>query len=339
MLGIVNLIAGLLIANLAGGYKGVKRNAVTIIALALFQGFGQMWLALLNPMLSNFVVVSISLGLIFFIGKLPYYRSEILYDPVEQPREDNLSANNMSIWQAFIPYVFLVIIAVVVLLNSTIKGYFGQWKLSLPFAGKTTLLGFATHDYAAYAPLVPLLNSGFFLLLAAIIGYCTYQSVGYIKAGGLQRITANSLKKTIPSAIAVIGLIAMSKVMDETGQTTVLAQGVAAIMGGAYPILSPYIGLLGTFMTSSNLSSNILFGGFQQQVGMMLHVDKAQLLAVQTVGASIGSIIAPSKVLLGTTAAGILGEEGDIIHTFLPGAILLCTIFGVIIFVSYQLGW
>lgn len=340
MLGVVNLIAGLFIAGLAGGYKGVKRNAVTVIGLALLQGFGQMWLALLNPMLSNFVVVSISLGLIFLIGKLPYYRQSVeLHDPVEERRKENTCVNNMSIGQAFIPYVFLVMIVVVVLLNSTIKSLFGQWKISLPFAGKTTLLGFATHDYVAYAPLVPLLNSGFFLLIAASISYYTYQSFGFIQAGGLERITINSLNKTIPSAIAVIGLIAMSKVMDETGQTTVLAQGVAAVTGGTYPILSPFIGLLGTFMTSSNLSSNILFSGFQQQVGMMLHVDKAQLLAVQTVGASIGSIIAPSKVLLGTTAAGILGKEGDVIHKFLFGAMLLCGIFGLIIFISYKFGW
>ncbi len=340
MLGVVNVISGLVIAGLAGGYKGVKRNAVMVILLALFQSGGQMWLALLNPMLSNFVVASVSLGLIFFIGKIPYYRQAVeLHDPIEQRREDSSSTHAMSIKQAFIPYVFLVVIAVVVLLNSSIKSLFGQWQLSLPFVGKTTMLGFATHDYAAYAPLVPLLNSGFFLLLAAVVGYGTYQSVGYIKSGGLQRITTNALKKTIPSAIAVIGLIAMSKVMDETGQTTVLAQGVAAVTGGAYPILSPFIGLLGTFMTSSNLSSNILFGSFQEQVGRMLHVDKAQLLAVQTVGGSIGSIIAPSKVLLGTTAAGILGKEGDVINAFLLRAMLLCGIFGVIIFVSYQLGW
>lgn len=340
MLGVVNLIAGLLIAFLAGGKNGLKRNAVTVIVLGLLQGFGQMWLALLNPMLSNFVIVSLSLGLIFIIGKLPYYRQAVeLHDPVEEKQDDNVSGNNMSIGQAFTPYIFLIVIAVVVLLNSSIKSYFGQWKLALPFAGKTTLLGFSTHSYAAYAPLAPLINSGFFLLLAAFVGYFSYQGLGYIQSGGLSRIVKNSVKKTIPSAIAVIGLIAMSKVMDETGQTTALAQGVAMVAGGAYPILSPFIGLLGTFMTSSNLSSNILFSGFQQQVGMMLQVDKAQLLAVQTVGGAIGSIIAPSKVLLGTTAAGILGQEGTIIRKFLLGSILLCGVFGVLIFLSYQFGW
>lgn len=337
MLGIVNLIAGLLIARLAGGYKGLKRNALTVIILGLLQGFGQMWLALFNPMLSNFVVVSVSLLLIFIIGKLPYYRQPVeLHDPAEDRLDDNGCNSSMSIIQAFIPYVFLIVIAVVVLLNSTIKNYFGQWKLALSFAGKTTLQGFATHAYGAYAPLAPLINSGFFLLLAAVIGYISYQGLGHIQSGGLSRIMKNSLKKTIPSTIAVIGLIAMSKVMDDTGQTTVLAQGVAQVAGSAYPILAPFIGLLGSFMTSSNLSSNILFGDFQQKVGMMLHVDKAQLLAVQTVGGAIGSIIAPSRLLLGTTAAGILGEEGDIIRKFLLGVLLLCGVFGVIIFISYK---
>lgn len=337
MLGIVNLIAGLLIALLAGGYKGMKRNAVTVVLLGVLQGGGQLVLALLNPMLCNFVVVSLSLGLIFMIGKLDYYRQPVeLSDPAEERFDESIAGNKMTIPQAFIPYLFLIVIAVIVLLNDSVKNYLGQWKISLPFAGKTTLLGFTTASYPAYAPLAPLIHSGAFLLLAAILGYACYKRWGFIQSGGMQRIMKNSLDKTIPSAVAVIGLIAMSKVMDETGQTTVLAQGVAAVTGGTYPLLSPFIGLLGTFMTSSNLSSNILFGGFQQKVALMLQIDKAPLLAAQTVGGAIGSIIAPSKILLGTTAAGILGEEGTVVGKFIIGAMLLCAVFGAVIFISYQ---
>ncbi|QDR79845.1 L-lactate permease [Sporomusa termitida] len=340
LLGVVNLIAGLLIACLAGGYKGLKRNALTVMLLGLLQGAGQMGLALLNPMLCNFVVVSLSLGLIFIIGRLDYYRRPAeLYDPAAEQPDAGLTGNAMRIQQAFLPYLILIVIAVTVLLNNSLKGYFGQWKFALAFAGKTTLLGFATPSYPAYAPLAPLIHSGAFLLLAAMIGYACYARWGYIAAGGLSRIMKNSLNKTIPSAIAVIGLIAMSKVMDETGQTMVLAQGVAAVAGGIYPILAPFIGLLGTFMTSSNLSSNILFGSFQQQIALLLQIDKAPLLAAQTVGGAVGSIIAPSKILLGTTAAGILGREGEVIGRVLAGALLLCAVFGVIIFIAYQLGW
>lgn len=340
LLGVVNLIAGLLIALLAGGCKGLQRNALTVVLLGLLQGAGQMGLALLNPMLCNFVVVTLSLGLIFVIGRLTYYRQPAeLHDPADEQPDDGLPGTAMRIQQAFLPYVLLIILAVTVLLNGSLKAYFGQWQFALAFAGKTTLLGFATHSYPAYAPLAPLIHSGAFLLVAAVCGYGCYAHWGYIQAGGLQRIMKNALSKTIPSAIAVIGLISMSKVMDETGQTAVLAQGVAAVAGGIYPILAPFIGLLGTFMTSSNLSSNILFGSFQQQIALLLQIDKAPLLAAQTAGGAVGSIIAPSKILLGTTAAGILGREGEVIGRVLAGALLLCAVFGVVIFTAYQLGW
>lgn len=341
MLGVVNLLVGLIIAGLAGGYSGIKRNAITVILLGLLQGFGQIGLALVNPMLCNFIVASISLVLIFMIGKLDYYRQPVeLYDPLEESTvKESTNSNAMNIQQAFIPYIFLIVLAVVVLLSDTIKNYLGQWKFSVAFAGKSTALGFVTHDYPTYAPLAPLIHSGAFLLLAAVIGYLCYTRWGYIRVGGLQRIMKNSIAKTVPSAIAVVGLIAMSKVMDDTGQTVVLAQGVAAVTGGFYPILSPFIGLLGTFMTASNLSSNILFGSFQQQIAQMMQIDKAPLLAAQTVGGAIGSIISPSKILLGTTAVGMLGHEGEVIGKLISGALLLCAVFGSIIYLSYQLRW
>lgn len=68
---------------------------------------------------------------------------------------------------------------------------------------------------------------------------------------------------TMPSGIAVIGLVIMSRIMGGTGQTDVLADGISRVLGKAYAILSPVVGLIGTFMTASNMSSNILFGAFQ----------------------------------------------------------------------------
>jgi lactate permease len=340
MLGLANLLAGLIITGLAGGYSGLKQNFAVVLILGLIQGLGQMWLALLNPMLSNFVIAAVSLAVIFLIGRHPYYRNSAeLRDPGEQHAAAAERSTGMNIHQAFLPYYFLVFSAVFVLLNGGIKSYLGQWKLGLAFVGKTTELGFVTKSTALYSPLAPLIHSGAFLLLAAVVGFGFYQRLGFIQPGGLGRIAYNSWQKTVPSAIAVIGLIAMSKVMDETGQTAILAQGVATVTGTIYPVLAPFIGLLGSFMTSSNLSSNILFGGFQQSVAQILKVDKAPILAAQTVGAAIGSIIAPSKVLLGTTMAGILGQEGDVIRRFFGGAMLLCAIFGVGILAALRLGW
>lgn len=339
ILGFVNLLAGVVITWLAGGVRELRRNLLTVLSLAALQGAGQMWLALFNPMLSNFVMASISLAAVFVIGRLPYYQEPVgLDDDLSEPAVEPVHHHRMNIHQAFIPYYFLVLNAMIVLLNKDLKDYLGQWKVGLPFAQKMTDLGFVAKGTPFYSPITPLIHSGAFLLAAAVIGYISYQWLGCIRPGGLLRIIKNSWSKTIPSAIAVIGLIAMSKVMDETGQTSVLAQGVASVTGSAYPILSPFIGFLGTFMTSSNLSSNILFGSFQETVAALLNVDKAPILAAQTVGGTIGSIIAPSKVLLGTTTAGILGQEGEIIRRFLTGSMLLCAAIGITILLAIRIG-
>ena len=338
MLVVVNIATGFVITWLAGGWQGVRHNAVLVALLAALQGFGQVGFALLNPMLCNFIVATVSMGVIFFVGRLPYYRQPAELKDALPVEEKTSETTDMTLLQAFIPYIFLVVLAMLVLLNDDIKLALNQWKLALPFAAKVTAAGFASAGSAAYAPLAPLTHSGAFLLAAAAIGYLFYKSHAQITEGGLGRILKNSLAKTIPSGIAVIGLIAMSKVMDETGQTTVLAQGAAAAAGGFYPLLSPFIGLLGTFMTASNLSSNILFGGFQQQVAGMLSIDKAQLLAAQTVGGAVGSILSPSKILLGTTAVGILGREGEVMSRVMGLALALCAVFGIAVYLSYQLG-
>lgn len=343
-LGLLNIVFGFFIVRIAGGYAGIKRHSVTVLVLGVIQGLAQMWMAFLNPMLSNFFAATVGLVVIFGIGKLPFYQQAAsLYPPPErklaadQPDSRGLKPV-MSMGQAFLPYLLLIGMAVIVLLNNNIKNYLGQWKMAPAFAGKVTQLGFATADISRYSPLAPFVHSGTFLFLAALAGYIWYRWRGYIPRDGLGRILANSLSKTIPSGIAVVGLMSMAKVMDDTGQTTMLAQGTTAMVGAAYPVFSPFIGMLGTFMTGSNLSSNILFGGFQEKVAVILHLDKAPILAVQTVGGAIGCLIAPSKVLLGTTNAGVLGQEGEVIRRLVPVALLSCGTLGILTFLMLLLG-
>lgn len=66
--------------------------------------------------------------------------------------------------------------------------------------------------------------------------------------------------------------------MDGTGQTVVLANGIANVLGKVYIIFAPFVGLLGTFMTGSNMSSNILFGSFQMTTAKLLGANTAATL-------------------------------------------------------------
>lgn len=128
----------------------------------------------------------------------------------------------------------------------------------------------------------------------------------------------------------------MSKLMGGTGQTAVLASGTAGVMGQTYVFLAPAIGVLGSFMTASNMSSNILFGGFQQATSQLLHLNEAAILGAHTAGGSLGSVLSPSKIILGTTTAGILGQEGLVLKKIMPIVITIAILMGIILTIATQ---
>ena len=138
---------------------------------------------------------------------------------------------------------------------------------------------------------------------------------------------------TMPSGISVIGLVIMSKIMDGTGQTVVLANGIANVLGKIYVIFAPFVGLLGTFMTGSNMSSNILFGGFQSTTANLLGVNTSAVLGAQSAGGAIGSAVSPSKIILGTTTANILGREGEVLKKIMVISIPAAIVIGAILYV------
>lgn len=87
-------------------------------------------------------------------------------------------------------------------------------------------------------------------------------------------------------------------------------------------------------MTGSNMSSNILFGEFQVTTANLLHLNQAPILGAQTAGGSIGSAISPSNIILGTTTAGILGSEGQVLKRIIPFTTIMTLAIGIIVFLS-----
>ena len=146
-----------------------------------------------------------------------------------------------------------------------------------------------------------------------------------------------SVTMTMPSGIAVIGLVIMSKIMSGTGQTVVLANGIANVLGKVYVVFAPFVGLLGTFMTGSNMSSNILFGDFQMQTSALLDVNSAAVLGAQSAGGAIGSAVSPSKIILGTTTANILGSEGAVMKKIIGITVPATIVIGAIVYVLVAL--
>lgn len=57
-----------------------------------------------------------------------------------------------------------------------------------------------------------------------------------------------------------------------------------------------------------------MFGALQQRTAELVGMNVLIILAAQNVGGAIGSMFAPTKVIVGCSTAGLAGEEGEVLR-------------------------
>ncbi|WP_375264091.1 L-lactate permease [Palleronia sp.] len=121
-----------------------------------------------------------------------------------------------------------------------------------------------------------------------------------------------ALRRLLPVAFALLVMLALSRFMVHSGMVAALAAAATAI-GPAWPLLSPLIGALGTFITGSATASNILFTELQVSTAARLSLPPLVMAAAQCFGAAIGNVVAPHNIIAGSATVGLTGREGDIL--------------------------
>jgi len=135
-----------------------------------------------------------------------------------------------------------------------------------------------------------------------------------------------ALARIGPVALALLAMLALSRVMVHGGLISALAEA-AATTGGLWPLLAPLIGVLGTFVTGSATASNILFTEFQTGVADTLAYPAVALAAAQGFGSAIGNIVAPHNIIAGSATVGITAREGEVLSKTL-GLCLAASLIG-----------
>lgn len=334
--GILCVLAGAIICWMYRGMAGLRRGWPALLILGAIQAGGQLALTQITPTLCAVIPTTLAFGASFLLARMPRYATAeagALSPMFAEGGQKAAAPGNLTMHEALLPYYILVGISVFALLTPPVTSLLSAWKMSFSFPATVTGHGFANKAYAEYGTVSWFTHSGFFLLLATLVSMLYFASKGLVKQGGAGRIIVYTLYKSVPACVSVVLLLVMSKIMSGSGQVDVLASGTAAATGGFYALLAPAVGTLGSFMTSSNVSSNILLGQFQESMAVITQRDVAVSLAAQTSGASIGTMFSPSKVLLGTTTAGIVGQEGPIIRKMIGVAGLAAAVMGVITFI------
>lgn len=303
MLAIASFGCGFSVLWLAGGLTAVRKRGLFLLSMTLVMGAAQWAIA----MAGLWSVASFGAGLVGLITAI-FYFSRIANG---QLREDfNLS----RLVRAFFPYTLLII--VIVLGRIVFQNALDMVELNHHFPAVATRFGWATPAEAGRS--VSLFgHAGALLLYTSLIIFGWYRWRGGTFRqdgdGGYNGriIWQKTVKGWVKPTIGVYALVAMALTMQHAGMTQLLAETLSAT-GPIFPLLSPFIGALGAFMTGSNTNSNVVFGQLQQGTAVALNLSIPLILAAQTAGGAIGSLFAPAKVIVGaSTVEG--ADDGQVL--------------------------
>lgn len=152
---------------------------------------------------------------------------------------------------------------------------------------------------------------------------------------------ADTAKQIAGAAAALIAGYALVQILRYSQTDTadsmmeVMAEFLRDTAGRAYVVISPLIGVLGSFISGSNTTSNLLFTSLQYNVALQLGLNTVYIVAMQVVGGAVGSITCINHAVAVCATVGTVGAEGRIIKAnIIPMLVYtaIITVFFLILF-------
>lgn len=238
----------------------------------------------------------------------------------------------VGVFAAWLPYLLLAGLLVLTRLEALpLKA----WLRSIQFKWDVFGTGIFVDETPLYVP-------GTVFIVVSLIAVALHRMNG----PGVGAAWGESLKTTAKASVALVFTVPMVQVFLNTDgglagydkMPIALANGVAALAGGAYPLLAPALGGFGAFVAGSNTISNMMFSLFQFDVAVKIGIDATWMVALQAVGGAAGNVICVHNVVAASAVVGLTGREGDVIRKTLLVFVYYALAAGVIGFVFLKLG-
>lgn len=313
LLGTSSFVCGAIVAYVAGGWKGLRRTLLAVLVLSAVMGVTQ-HLLVTGGLWTLGATGGSMAGLIagFAITRVPFYRGQPEAGALPTEITNGENGKQRSLWVALSAYLVLVVLVFALNLITPVTALLDKVQLTLHFPALQTAYGWATP--AEVGRKINIFgHPGAMLLYASVIAWFIYKKAGYYTPGAGRRILDKMSRGAVNSSLGIVAMVGMAVVMSHSGMTNLLAQGLSQSFGSTfYPLVSPFIGALGAFITGSNNNSNVLFAALQMRTAELLNLSVTLILAAQTAGGSLGSIMAPAKVIVGCSTVGLGDHEGAV---------------------------
>ncbi len=319
LLGVAALGTGLAVAHAAGGGDALRRLASRALLMAGVMALVQWALARAGLWTVAALGGSLAGGL---VGWLVAPR---------RARRATTATRSRPLAEAAVGYGLLVAVVLIVQFVPAVHAALSGLRLGAHFPAVQTRRGFVTPAQAGRT-IVLLRHTGARLAYAALLAGAFYAWRGRYTPDTAKRVLRATVRGTRKATGGIVTMMALAVIMQHAGMTEALARGLAALAGSAYLWVAPWLGALGAFMTGSNTNANVLFGLLQRRTAELLGLEVPLVLAAQTAGAAVGSVLAPAKVIVGASTTRMTGREGEVMAALARyiGLLLLLITFAVV---------
>lgn len=293
------------------GKKEVKKKFGFILFASLsLTGFETLCAMLIGPELAN------------IIGAIGSMLCMVAYGVMHNKEKENVHFDIKDCLIAWSPFIFIFVF---LLFTSSIIPPIHNFlaifnsKLSVYAGDKPNTLTFFWID-----------TPGIKILLAGIVG-------GLIQGLSIRQmvqIFANTLKNNLKTILTICSVLSIAKIMGYSGMIAAIALVLVQTAGNVFPLFSPFIGMVGGFVTGSGTSSAVLFGNLQATSAEAIGVKPLLLVAANGVGSGIGKMISPQNIAIGCAAGGLAGKESIVLKKTVKYAIGYIILAGILCY-----GW
>ncbi|NHJ46305.1 MAG: L-lactate permease [Asgard group archaeon] len=272
-------------------------------------------------------------GSMLLLAKIRKFK---IFDQSNLTEEDIKIKKSMPLWKAFMPWLILVVLGAVTNFVPQIYDFlFNTLSMPIQIGGAETL------------KLRVFWNAWFLVIIA------TFLSMPFLglKKGMLKDTFKTWSKRAIRPVFAAAIFFSVASVMNWSGATgvigsnnlwtvdagnnmiSVLSEASSKVLGDLYPIIVPFIGLLGGFVSGSETSAIAMFTKYQFDTGLLLGMPNESIIvmgAANGIGGGLASVLSPAKIQNATAVIDKQGIEGEVIKKTAPIALLMVVSVSVI---------
>ncbi len=314
-----------ILTKVFGKEKSLK-PAFAVFPFALFTGMCFSVFYVLIKVLIGFEFASllgslISLPIVIFAAKKGFLIPKEIWSFQEgegiktdvvanaSPIEDH----HISFVKAWLPYIIIALILVITRIDTLgLKEILQKSIFVIKFEN---ILGFSELSYNfrwAYLP------GTIFIIVALFTHFLHKMNRDQIKEAWVVTVKqVGSATIAIIFGVAFVQIMRYSSINDAGIPSMILsmANALAKVGSIAYVIISPFIGVLGSFISGSNTVSNVLFTTLQYEVATQINILPAAIVSMQITGGAIGNMVCINNAVAVCATLGIIGSEGKLIKT------------------------